>query len=117
MKAYNSETNPLVLSLLNLNSAFPLFKSLLLFGVLLFRPSTDQSLRRLGCRPALHHIFYYLMTDDGVFECSVEAYHSNAQNAFDYFRFGGFDNSVINNFGCGGDYGIFHVFQEMLGLG
>ena len=58
----------------------------------------------------------YLRTDGGVFECFLDEFHRNSQNAFVDFGFDGFDISVMNNFGCGGGYANFHVFRKILGL-
>ena len=56
----------------------------------------------IGAYMPFFRLFYYPMADGGVFECFLESFHRNSQDAFGYFGFGGFDNSVVNNFGCGG---------------
>ena len=61
-------------------------------------------------------LFYYLMTDGGVFECFLDAFHRNRQDAFGYFGLGAFDTSRVKHFGCGEGYANLHVFREVLGL-
>ena len=71
----------------------------------------------IGAYVAFFHVFYFFMTDGGVLEFFPEACHRNRQNDFGYFRFGGFDNSVVNDFGRGGGYDDLYVFRKMLRLG